>query len=99
MDGSQDRADMDQLARNQAALAAQARARQVAGGIAAAHADNAYNQARRNAAGYAARFPNGRQPMGHSAAAASSGRSHPGNTSPAAAASVGSSSGSYERSH
>ena len=60
MDDIQDREDMDQLARNQAALAAQARARQVAGGIAAAHADNAYNQARRNAAGYAARFPNGR---------------------------------------
>ena len=60
MDDIQDREDMDQLARNQAALAAQARAQQVAGSIATAHADNVYNQARRNAAGYAARFPNGR---------------------------------------
>ena len=36
MDDIQDREDMDQLARNQAALAAQARAQQVAGSIAAA---------------------------------------------------------------
>ena len=36
--------DPDQRARNQAALAAQARARQAAGGIAQAHADQAYEQ-------------------------------------------------------
>ena len=34
--------DADQMARQQAALAAQARARQAAGGIAAAHAAGAY---------------------------------------------------------
>ena len=44
--------DPDQLARNQAALAAQARARQAAGGIAQAHADQAYEQARQSAVGY-----------------------------------------------
>ena len=52
MQGIQDDGDQDQLARNQAALAAQARARQVAGGIAQAHADRAYQQARQNARGY-----------------------------------------------
>ena len=44
--------DPDQRARNQAALAAQARARQAAGGIAQAHADQAYEQARQSAVGY-----------------------------------------------
>ena len=44
--------DPDQLARRQAALAAQARARQVAGNIAAAHAAGVYNRARQNAVGY-----------------------------------------------
>ena len=44
--------DPDQMARRQAALAAQARARQVAGNIAAAHAAGVYNQARQNAVGY-----------------------------------------------
>ena len=44
--------DVDQMARNQAALAAQARARQAAGGIAQAHADQAYDRARQNAVGY-----------------------------------------------
>ena len=44
--------DPDQLARHQAALAAQARARQAAEGIAAAHAAGVYDQARRNAVGY-----------------------------------------------
>ena len=45
--------DPDQLARNQAALAAQARARQAADGIAAAHAAGVYERARQNAVGYA----------------------------------------------
>ena len=44
--------DPDQMARRQAALAAQDRARQVAGNIAAAHAADVYNQARQNAVGY-----------------------------------------------
>ena len=44
--------DPDQMARHQAALAAQDRARQVAGNIAAAHAADVYNQARQNAVGY-----------------------------------------------
>ena len=44
--------DADQMARNQAALAAQARARQAAGGIAQAHADRAYDRARQSAVGY-----------------------------------------------
>ena len=44
--------DPDQLARRQAALEAQARARQVAGNIAAAHAAGVYNRARQNAVGY-----------------------------------------------
>ena len=44
--------DVDQMARNQAALAAQARARQAADGIAAAHAAGVYDQARQNAVGY-----------------------------------------------
>ena len=52
MQGIQDDGDQDQLARNQAALAAQARARQAAGGIAQAHADRVYEQARQNAVGY-----------------------------------------------
>ena len=42
----------DQMARDQAALAAQARARQAADGIAAAHAAGVYDQARQNAVGY-----------------------------------------------
>ena len=44
--------DPDQMARREAALAAQDRARQVAGNIAAAHAAGVYNQARQNAVGY-----------------------------------------------
>ena len=44
--------DPDQMARRQAALAAQDRARLVAENIAAAHAADVYNQARQNAVGY-----------------------------------------------
>ena len=47
MNDSQDQQDLDQMARSQAALAARARAQQVADNIAAAHAAGAYEQARR----------------------------------------------------
>ena len=50
MQNIQDNDDPDQQARTQAALAAQARARQVAAGIAQEHADSAYERARQNAA-------------------------------------------------
>ena len=46
MQNIQDDEDPDQLARQQAALAAQARARQTAASIAAAHAAGVYDQAR-----------------------------------------------------
>ena len=51
MDNNQDNGDLDQQARNQAALAAQARARQVAAGIAQEHADGAHERARQSAVG------------------------------------------------
>ena len=60
MENIEDNQDVDALARQQAALAAQARARGVAEGIAQAHAEDAYNAARQNAAGYAERLPDGR---------------------------------------
>ena len=60
MDDNQDNQDLDAMARNQAALAAQARAREVAAGIAQEHADSAYERARQNAVGYAANNPDGR---------------------------------------
>ena len=60
MENIEDNQDVDALARQQAALAAQARARGVAEGIAQAHAEDAFNAARQNAAGYAERFPDGR---------------------------------------
>ena len=52
MQNINDNDDPDQSARNQAALAAQARARQAAAAIAADHAAGVYDQARRNAVGY-----------------------------------------------
>ena len=52
MNDNQDNQDLDQMARTQAALAARARAQQVADNIAAAHAAGTYEQARRNAAGH-----------------------------------------------
>ena len=52
MNNINDNDDPDQLARDQAAIAAQARARQVAAGIAAVHAAGVYDQARQNAVGY-----------------------------------------------
>ena len=60
MGNIEDNQDVDALARQQAALAAQARARGVAEGIAQAHAEGAFDAARQNAAGYAERFPDGR---------------------------------------
>ena len=60
MENIEDNQDVEALARQQAALAAQARARGVAEGIAQAHAEDAFNAARQNAAGYAERFPDGR---------------------------------------
>ena len=42
MNDAEDNQDVDQMARTQAALAAQARARQVAAGIAQEHADSTY---------------------------------------------------------
>ena len=52
--------DPDQMARDQAALAAQARAREVAAGIAQEHADSTYDRARQNAVGYATNNPDSR---------------------------------------
>ena len=60
MENIEDNQDVDALARQQAALAAQARARGVAEGIAQAHAEGAYDAARQNATGDAERFPDGR---------------------------------------
>ena len=60
MDDNQDNQDLDAMARNQAALAAQARAREVAAGIAQEHADSVYERARQSAVGYAANNPDGR---------------------------------------
>ena len=51
MENIEDNQDVGALARHQAALAAQARARGVADGIAQAHAEDAFNAARQNAAG------------------------------------------------
>ena len=56
MENIEDNQDVDALARQQAARAAQARARDVAEGIAQAHTEGAFNAARQNAVGYAARF-------------------------------------------
>ena len=57
MQGINDNDDADQSARRQAALAAQARARQTAAAIAADHAADVYDQARRNAVGYVPALP------------------------------------------
>ena len=58
MENIQDNQDVDALARQQAALAAQARARGVAEGIAQAHAEGAYDAARQNAGSLVCKFLN-----------------------------------------